>query len=99
MFAKPEVEKNMLQRKESKMDNDSKNEKTISRDDFTSRFQLAIGSLDMNTQELADLLDTTSSTINRWKTGQNVPTRSLRTLILNGLAKAEREKKYNVCQT
>ena len=58
---------------------------SISRDEFTAFFQLSIRSL--NDEELAVLLDTTQSTVNRWKTGRNVPTRSVRELVFNILSK------------
>lgn len=66
--------------------------KTASREDFTALFQLAVQSLEMNEQELADLLDTTRSTINRWENGRNVPTRSVRKPIFSALTKEAYKK-------
>lgn len=59
-------------------------------DDFAAIFQLTVQSLEMNEQELADLLDTTRTTINRWKNGRNVPTRSVRRAIFSAIAEEKR---------
>lgn len=66
--------------------------KTALREEFTALFQLAIRSLEMNEEELADLLDTTRSTINRWENGRNVPTRSVRKPVFSALAKEAHKK-------
>lgn len=66
--------------------------KTASREEFTLLFQLAVQSLEMNEEELADLLDTTRSTINRWENGRNVPTRSVRKPVFSALGKEAHKK-------
>ena len=58
--------------------------KEVSREEFTAFFQsLTIN--DENLADLADLLETTKMTIIRWKTGQNVPTRSVRKSVIDVL--------------
>ncbi len=64
--------------------------KTGTREDFTSLFQQAVRSLELNEDYLADLLETTRTTINRWENGKNVPSRSLRKPVFNAIAKDAR---------
>ena len=55
--------------------------KDVSREEFTALFQ----KLDTDDEVLADLLETSRTTINRWKTGKNVPTRSVRNAVVETL--------------
>lgn len=66
--------------------------KSALREEFTALFQQAVKSLELDEDTLADLLDTTRSTINRWRNGRNVPTRSLRKPIFNAIAKETRNR-------
>lgn len=53
----------------------------LTREEFTEIFQ----SLDLDNEYLANLLETTQTTIVRWKTGQNVPARSVRRAVVETL--------------
>jgi len=63
-----------------------------SREEFTTLFRLAVRSLEMTEEELANLLDTTRSTINRWENGRNVPTRSVRKPVFSAFTKEVKKK-------
>ena len=58
----------------------------VSRENFTELFQQTVEKLEISDKNLADLLDTTESTISRWKAGRNIPTRSVRKAIFSTLA-------------
>lgn len=59
---------------------------------FTTLFQMAAESLEIAEGDLARLLDTTRTTVNRWIRGVNVPSRSMRKPVFDILLKEARKK-------
>ena len=62
------------------------------REQFTELFQMSVRSLELSEEHLANLLDTTRTTINRWVSGRNAPSRSARNSIFFALLKEAKRK-------
>jgi ribosome-binding protein aMBF1 (putative translation factor) len=68
----------------------------VSADKFTVLFQNAVSSLEISEDNLAKLLHTNRSTINRWTRGKNAPTRLVRKAVVDTLkVQAEEKIKYH----
>lgn len=66
--------------------------KSSNQRDFTELFQMAVQSLELSEDKLADLLETTRTTVNRWINGKNAPSRLARKSVLTILLKEVRKK-------
>lgn len=66
--------------------------KEAPREEFTTLFKMAVQSLELSEETVAQLLSTTRTTVNRWTRGCNVPSRSLRKPVFNALVKEANRK-------
>lgn len=66
--------------------------KSSNQEEFTQLFQKAVRSLELADEQLADLLETTRTTISRWINGKNAPSRLARKSVFTILLREARRK-------
>lgn len=54
-------------------------------DEFVSRYRAAVGQLRFSDAELADFLDVSIPTLQRWASGKNLPYRLIRSAVIKAL--------------